>query len=1084
MSGALPSIALIGDHRAPAVGLRYSPDHVHPVFGSPVEEWLARGAASGVESRVLVPGHKCVIYGFGLVGKSLSDSREPRDPVSVLLKAGFPVDGGTAQAIRMVARPMAHARQDSPRALLRPRLLGGRALIELLGVGEDHDIENPAPNGGIRIAVPVAALVDPATAVMWPWIDGDADTHRAVAITAASSMTTPRADPPGGPANSASPLLDTPARTVVTVPIAQPVPQSVQQSISQPLPQAPSGPRPVSARHATLCGTSLKPELRLAFTYEDRLPDGTRVLDWVKALPGRRYDPGAKAWFATGFGQAGQPGTDPALVLGGVGFTIDIDPPDLDESLRATVALADYQIPHAVADPDRPGIARVYPRFAGWHVTQALIGSGAIWDKHNGFFVVPATDLLRFGEPITGVTIERTLVEAAREALTREVSYGHSTHDDETIRNDAARAALASGIDPSRADTEALDRLIDVVGDVPEWVGHEANMKPWPYQRLGALAMLAGRTLLCDPPGLGKTVQILAVTAASGSRRAVLVVPPVVVTNWKREAEMWGLTTLALAPPPLAFGQRHATQSADVVRGEVVAVRNDPRSAPAGASGRTPEAPAEPDAPIAPPSEAEAGSTSLAQDSAMTPTLREVPSTNLGHSLADGDDMAPTPREVVVFKAGRKEPALPDVGIVIVPDSLLASRPALVDRLADWAPDVFAYDEAHRARTWTGKRSQTIRDLVARLPRDTISIAATGTPLFSNPAELAPLLAISGHLDRVFGGYRNYIDTYCVRDRFNALQPNKKMLPQLRQILDEKVWVRRDKDEVLPDLPALVHGTLVLDVDLSDYRVAHGEVLEKIEAWIDSYVNDTEANPTGALPDSEVIEAWAKSNVGIVSPLRRAAGMAKIPTLIDMIGTWIDANTPERGQPIDRPLLVWVHHQDAVAAILRAVRDARRDVIANPGWVQVIDGATSPDKRGRIVDDFQAGKVMVLICSITAAGVGITLTRGSDQIFLETDWSPPLVSQAVDRQRRIGQNNPVNVMTLVADNTLDAHIHRVLQRKAEVLSVAIGDKAALETSNIDLDTLEISASPSAVVIELVNKVVSGWAKTQKKKKAA
>ncbi len=71
--------------------------------------------------------------------------------------------------------------------------------------------------------------------------------------------------------------------------------------------------------------------------------------------------------------------------------------------------------------------------------------------------------------------------------------------------------------------------------------------------------------------------------------------------------------------------------------------------------------------------------------------------------------------------------------------------------------------------------------------------------------------------------------------------------------------------------------------------------------------------------------------------------------------------------------------------------------------------------------------------AIAAASTGITLNRSSDVLFVESDWTPALVSQAEDRSHRRGVKRPVLVTTLIASGTLDEHIQNVLLNKAEVL---------------------------------------------------
>ena len=425
-----------------------------------------------------------------------------------------------------------------------------------------------------------------------------------------------------------------------------------------------------------------------------------------------------------------------------------------------------------------------------------------------------------------------------------------------------------------------------------------------------------------------------------------------------------------------------------------------------------------------------------------------------------------TDHRVVAVVAGRKEPDFPDTGVVVVPDSLLTSRQGLRQRIIDWAPDGLIADEAHRAKTWTADRSEAIREVARYVtgPR----LAATGTPMDDSPAELAPLLDITGHLDTVFGGYDAFMSRYCRKNHFKAWVPRREHLPELRHILNQSVWVRRVKDDVLVDLPPMTRTFTHVDVDLAGFRSAHKEVAVKIVEWLDGFVD-----VHGREPNPVETEAYARGAIGLMSPLRRAAGLAKVPHAIAYVSDWVAANTRHltgptvHGQPLDhrgvlRPLVVWVHHHEVMDALVDSLPDKVRPYAAR------LDGATTAPNRGRIVADFQAGNIGVLFASVHAAGVGITLTRGSDALFVETDWKPSVVRQAEDRLRRIGQESHVMVSTLVAPGTLDEHIQAVLTRKARNIADVLGGDVGM--SDTDLDAV----GPTDVTLALVDEVRTAW----------
>lgn len=409
---------------------------------------------------------------------------------------------------------------------------------------------------------------------------------------------------------------------------------------------------------------------------------------------------------------------------------------------------------------------------------------------------------------------------------------------------------------------------------------------------------------------------------------------------------------------------------------------------------------------------------------------------------------------IVQIVAGSKAIELPERGVVIVGDSLFTMRMDLQNQLTLWRPNGLIYDEAHRAKTWTSKRSVTSREFAASVRTNTLpdgrpglTIPATGTPMFASPAELAGVLAVAGKLDD-FGGHWTFLNRYARKQTFPTPEgrpprfrwvARMDRLPELREKLEE-IWVRRTKDEVLPDLPTKLRYEIPVDATKSKlYKTAYKEVRADIDDWL-SALTKRKKFP----PNSEMVDEFVGGNLGMISRLRRAAGLTKLPALIEWVTEHLDGN------PVDvetgtypRPLLVWTHHQEVRDGLLEALEEAgladRNLVRECTGPVRVIEGTTKLADRNTVESDFQDGRVAILIGSIQAAGVGITLTRGSDQIFLESDFSVSVNVQAEDRQHRVGASaTHLNIGSLVALGTLDEQVHSILTRKADVLDTAIG----------------------------------------------
>ena len=192
--------------------------------------------------------------------------------------------------------------------------------------------------------------------------------------------------------------------------------------------------------------------------------------------------------------------------------------------------------------------------------------------------------------------------------------------------------------------------------------------------------------------------------------------------------------------------------------------------------------------------------------------------------------------------------------------------------------------------------------------------------MFAKPPQMAPMLAMTGQLDAVFGGRRAFYERYARADHFGGWVPRKQRLPELRRILDESVWVRRDPSA---ELPGLSRFAKFVDVDPSAYDAAYADVIAKVDEWLDEFFIQE-----GRLPSAEEQASFAGDNLGFISQLRKAAGLVKVPAAAELVAEWVAAGVvhDDGPTPAIRPLVVWTHHKAVTAAMAAAVPPKRARV--------------------------------------------------------------------------------------------------------------------------------------------------------------
>lgn len=426
---------------------------------------------------------------------------------------------------------------------------------------------------------------------------------------------------------------------------------------------------------------------------------------------------------------------------------------------------------------------------------------------------------------------------------------------------------------------------------------------------------------------------------------------------------------------------------------------------------------------------------------ALTHWDHEARKTRLIDHMGDG-------AQIVTIVAGRKQKELPKRGIVITTPSLLRSRDALRESIEQWAPDLLIYDEAHSAKTWESQTSTAMRSVAKHA---SASFALTGTPMFASPEEIAPLLDITGKLDPLFGGYEQFRARFMYQISFQVEAkgrggrtytrtvkkwvPRKSTIDELRDVLDTHCWIRRTKAQVQAEMPPKVRFPRIVDIKPSALVDAHQKVIATIDEWLTEHEKHT-----GHLPGPDEITEYARENLGLSSPLREATGIAKIPAAIEHLTEWKNSSGQNPDGTWVRPLIVWVHHHVVMDALSEALTE--HDIPFTK-----ITGGMQPARIGEVAAEFQEGQWPFILCSIRAAGTGITLTRATDELFVETDWTNALISQAESRAHRHGQDQRVMIETMIAPGTLDVSIQAVLRKKAEFL------RATTPTADVDVAVL-------------------------------
>jgi len=120
-----------------------------------------------------------------------------------------------------------------------------------------------------------------------------------------------------------------------------------------------------------------------------------------------------------------------------------------------------------------------------------------------------------------------------------------------------------------------------------------------------------------------------------------------------------------------------------------------------------------------------------------------------------------------------------------------------------------------------------------------------------------------------------------------------------------------------------------------------------------------------------------------------------------------------------------------------------------------LDGQTPSAERVELCERFNDGERDVFLISLKAGGTGLNLAGADTVILYDLWWNPAVERQAMDRAHRMGQKNVVQVIRLVARDTVEEKMHAIQLRKQRLIEEVVqpGEEALASLTEEDIREL-------------------------------
>jgi SNF2 family DNA or RNA helicase len=364
-------------------------------------------------------------------------------------------------------------------------------------------------------------------------------------------------------------------------------------------------------------------------------------------------------------------------------------------------------------------------------------------------------------------------------------------------------------------------------------------------------------------------------------------------------------------------------------------------------------------------------------------------------------------------------------------------------------------DEAHYIKNKKSQRSQNVLEVSDRIRQRVarpLMMALTGTPLINDIDDFRAIWQMLGWIEEKKPG-----NTLMAELEETGFTPaDHAFYPAARQAVVDLGIVRRRKVDVAADIPARRIADLPVELEGAMGRSIREAEAQLAKRLIGRYEAALEHRRAGASIlgedgiDHELVRRVAEREVAEGSESKTGDNVFTMVRKIGQAKAELAADYAVQLARSAGKVVFFAKHLD--------VMDAAEELFERRGvGATSIRGDQTRTARDKAIDSFvNDPDVHVIVCSLTAAGVGINLQVSSNVVLAELSWTNAEQTQAIDRVHRIGQTMPVTAWRIIAAQTIDAKIAELIDSKAGLAARALdgaGEDEGSSSADVQVETL-------------------------------
>ncbi len=215
------------------------------------------------------------------------------------------------------------------------------------------------------------------------------------------------------------------------------------------------------------------------------------------------------------------------------------------------------------------------------------------------------------------------------------------------------------------------------------------------------------------------------------------------------------------------------------------------------------------------------------------------------------------------------------------------------------------------------------------------------------------------------------------------------------------------------------------------------------------YLRRTQADVLTELPERVELDEWVALEAEHLDAYRLADGHIMTKRAAATLGA--GAHSAPKFERL-RELLDTYREEGRKVVVFSYFREVLDAVCLQANGCPQINGQVSPTVRQQMIDEFsERNGHAVLASQIDAGGLGINLQAAQVVIIMEPQLKPSSEQQAIARVYRMGQTRRVTVHRLLAKDTVDEALVRLLARKQEIFDTYADPSSVKEASDMATD---------------------------------